>query len=159
MKWIVYIAIGLALAVNLGCKRELRNDSAALWITEMQASHTAADSLLAHRDVDAARDALIASWRRSPPSIIDAADARAIRQDVAYRLAELEIDARHPDAAMSWADRGLALGQDETVMTANLLMVRGRMFERAGQSQKAVADLHQALLINEKLLARTLENP
>jgi hypothetical protein len=157
---IVYIVILVIVSgATAGCKRHINADDVAPWLDQMKSTHAAADRLLAENDIGQARDVLTASWNAEAPAGIAVADVRAIRQDVAYRLAELGLAANHPDAAMMWADRGLALGQDDTVMTANLLMLRGRLFERLGQPQKAVADLHAALLINEKLLARTLENP
>jgi hypothetical protein len=157
---IVYIAfLVIVCVVTAGCKRHSDVDDVAPWLDRMKSTHATADRLLAENDIDQARDVLTASWNAEAPAGIAVADGRAIRQDVAYRLAELELAAEHTDAVMMWADRGLALGHDETVMTANLLMLRGRLFERLGQPTKAVADLHDALLINEKLLARTLENP
>jgi hypothetical protein len=48
-------------------------------------------------------------------------ERRAVLADVCFRLSVLAADSRE---ALSWADRGLALGRADDVFTTNLLAAR-----------------------------------
>lgn len=85
------------------------------------------------------------------------AAGRMALQDVYYRLGGLALQAGTAAQALEYCDQGLAVGSSDDLFTANLLVVRGRAHELLGHRTAAAEDLHQALLINEKLLDRTLE--
>ena len=84
-----------------------------------------------------------------------ASDGRAIRQDAFYQLARWSLVDEDADGALAFADAGLALGGDD-IFRANLWVVRGQAHEALGQSTRAAADYHEALLINETLLDNVL---
>lgn len=107
----------------------------------------------------AARATLVTAWDTPPPTTIAADDARAVRQDLAYRLARIDMAEGRDRDALSWAQKGLALGRNASVETANLLIVSGHANQRIGNEQQAIVDLHEALVINDTLLTRALEAP
>jgi hypothetical protein len=147
MRWIL---IGLLSAVSCAKQSPLSTDS----FVELQTHHATADSLLAKHDISGARAELIAAWE-VPLAGTDEEDMRALRQDIAYRLATLEL-AEDPSKALDWCNNGLALGRDKSIMTANLLMVRGHISHKTGDRETSIADLHEALLINEQLLDKVM---
>ena len=85
------------------------------------------------------------------------ADAHLVRRDLLYRLAEIELGAGNTKAAADWATRGLSLGRPLDVFTTNLLIVRGRAFEHMNDPSAAARDYHEALVMTESLLDRSLE--
>lgn len=126
------------------------------WAEHVQASSQRADRAIAEGDLEAAREALDALVDPAPGSV-SPEDRRVVAQDACYRRARLELSANAPEAAVAWADRGLALGTYDDVFTANLLVARGQARERLGRATDAAADYHEALLVNESLLDRVLE--
>jgi predicted negative regulator of RcsB-dependent stress response len=126
------------------------------WVTEAESAHHIADERLGQGDVDGARNALRAATEREVPKTANAEDARVVRQDLYYRLAALELTQDRPDQALRWASIGLDLGEGTDVFTANLYIVRGKALERRGDASGASRDYHDALLITEALLDKSL---
>lgn len=129
------------------------------WLESIQASHRSADDRLLSRETAAARATLVTAWDTPPPTTIAAEDARVVRQDIAYRLARIDMAEGRNQDALTWARKGLALGRNASVETANLLIVSGHVNQRIGNEQQAIVDLHDALVINDTLLTRALEAP
>ncbi|HEX7599278.1 MAG TPA: hypothetical protein VF518_13765 [Polyangia bacterium] len=77
---------------------------------------------------------------------------RQVLQDIAFRLGLVMLDEKKPGEALEACTRGLALGEKDDLFTANLLILRGHIWQEMGKSLSAAEDFHQALVINEKLL-------
>ena len=86
----------------------------------------------------------------------DSVSAQWLRQDLLFRLGQLHLDDGHLVPALSAADMGLSLGRTTTVATANLLVLKGKVLEARGHSQRASDAYHEALLINEALFSTAL---
>jgi hypothetical protein len=82
---------------------------------------------------------------------------RQAMQDIAFRLARLSLSQKDLSGALAFCEAGLSLGKGDDLFTANLFVMRGIIRQELGQSAAAVEDLHQAILINEKLLKQALE--
>ncbi len=148
----------VALVAAVGCARqEPSAPSAAEWIGQAREAHAAADRAVAREDWSAARDALRRAWQREVPAAVGADDRRVVRQDLAYRLAEVELSAGAAEDALRWAEDGLREGRAEDVFTGNLLVARGRAREALGDDRRAAQDYFEALEINEALLRRTFD--
>src|SRR5262249_20316379 len=127
-------------------------------IAEATRRHALADQRLEVADPRGARDALRGIVDAPAPAGIPAEDRRGVLQDTFFRLAELDLDARDARGALANAERGLALGRANDLFAANLLVVRGAAHEALGDGPAAVEDYHQALVINDRLLAETLKD-
>ena len=153
------LAATLSLAALLalgGCSRAQHAGDSA-WVAEAVRRHALADQRLEAGDGPAARDALAGIVNARIPDDVPAADRRGVLQDTYFRLARIDLDARDPRAALADADGGLALGVAPDLFVANLLVVRGAAHEALGQGPAAAEDYHQALVINDRLLAETLD--
>jgi hypothetical protein len=128
---------------------------ATTWLDQVRGAHARADAALARGDLDGGRAALRELIDAAVPSRITLEDRRLVLQDALYRLAEIELGEMHPQAALAWADRGLALGGRD-VFYANLLVARGHAREDLGEDTWAAADYHDALVINDELLQKAL---
>lgn len=130
---------------------------AAAWIAAQAQANAAADEALERDDLKRAKAALQAALTPAPDGVA-AADARALKADMLYRLATLALQDYEPAEAKRLADEGLALGDDADVFTANLLVVRGRANQSLGDARAAGDDYHRALIINEALLEEHFQN-
>lgn len=81
---------------------------------------------------------------------------RQMLQDIALRLGQVLLDERKAGEALEACARGLALGVGDELFTANLLILRGNIYEELGKPLSATEDFHRALVINEKLLHQVL---
>ncbi len=100
---------------------------------------------------------LDATTSQVPPRMASE-DRRVILQDLFWRLAQVELQAGQPQAALQWAHQGLKLRQKEDLFTANLFVARGRAKEMLGRDRESAHDYFEALKINETLLQRTLNS-
>ena len=151
------IVAAAAAALAIGCSRtRVAGDSP--WVADAERRHALADERLQAGDPPGARVALreIVDGRASIPAGVPADDRRGVLQDTYFRLAELDLQAGDPRAALASADRGLALGRADDLFVANLLVVRGAAHEALGDGPTAAADYHEALVINDKLLAEAV---
>ena len=145
MRWLLLVALA-------GCSQA----RATGWLEQARAAHQQADSALLRGDLDAGRAALREFVDAPAPGRIALEDRRVLLQDALYRLADLELRDRHPQAALAWADRGLALGGRD-LFYANLLVARGHAREDLGEEVWAATDYHDALVINDELLQQVLK--
>ena len=148
---------GLVLAglLALGCsQRPFHGDGP--WFEDAASRHALADQQLARGDVPAARDTLLSIVSAHAPAHISDDDRRVVLQDTYFRLAKLDLDGGDPRGALANTDHGLGLGRPDDLFVANLLVVRGAAHEALGEGPAAVEDYHQALVINDRLLAQTL---
>lgn len=129
---------------------------AASFIDRAQKAHKDADGLVESGDLDGARRVLEIAAEATPPEKIGKNDGRIVRQDLYYRLTEVELAASHPDRAAAWASAGLALGQATDVFTANLHIGKARALERMSDAKGASREYHDALLVTEALLDQSL---
>src|SRR5262249_48034530 len=125
------------------------------WLERAQQAHGRADAALARGALAAGRSALGELCAAPPPRGIALEDQRVVLQDAFFRLAEIELADLKPQAALAWADRGLALGGRD-LFTANLLVARGHAREDLGEEVWATTDYRDALVINDELLQKTL---
>jgi tetratricopeptide (TPR) repeat protein len=141
----------LALLV-VGCSRAPQD-----WPAIAAERNAAADRLIDQGDVAGARAELEAILATAPGA--GAGARRVLLQDARFRLARLALDAHDPALAARHADAGLALGGEEDLFLANLLVVRGAAHEALGEAEAALAIYQRALRINESLLQHTLDHP
>lgn len=153
MKRATLIAVTLVALGLAGCAA--RSDPED-WVTRTEGAHQTADERLGQGDVDGARSALRSATETAVPKGTNAEDARVVKQDLYYRLAALELAQNRTDEAIRWATTGLDLGRGSDVFTANLHIARGKALERRGDASGASRDYHDALLITEALLDKTL---
>ena len=132
------------------------SEDAAIYMAEARSVHQRAERALASDDHAGATDEWRAFLDVPVPQSVNGDDARVVRQDVSYRLANLALDRGDTDAAIRWAEQGLNEGLAEDVFTANLYVVRGAARQAAGRDIDAASDYHEALLINDALLQRLL---
>jgi hypothetical protein len=146
------VLVGL---LALGCSRYPAHGDSP-WLDDASSRHARADEQLASGDVPAARDTLRSIVHGRAPADISDDDRRVVLQDTYFRLAKLDLDGGDPRGALANADHGLGVGRADDLFVANLLVVRGAAHEALGESPAAVEDYHQALVINDRLLAQTL---
>ena len=146
----------LLVLVLAACGGHAEGGEARAWLTRVEAAHHAATTLLLSGDADAAQRALVAAVDLTPPGRVSARDARVLRQDLLYRLTELDLLRNRPHEAEIWADRGLALGEASDIFTANLLIARGRARQVQDHATAASRDYHAALIVSEALLEASL---
>jgi hypothetical protein len=150
--------VSLAGLLSLGCSRAEVND-ASPWVAEAERRHALADQRLEAGDPTGAGDALRGIVDARVPGDLPTDDRRGVLQDTYFRLARIALDARDPRAALAAANRGLGLGRASDLFVANLLIVRGAAHEALGAGAAAVEDYHEALVINDRLLAEALHEP
>jgi hypothetical protein len=143
-----------ALFVLASCSSK---EDAGDFFSRAESANREADRRLSSGDPASARAILRDATDAKVPSGARAGDARAVRQDLLYRLASLELGAGHAREAVASATEGLDLGRSKDVFTSNLLIVRGRALEQLGDPRGASRDYHDALLVTEALLDRSLE--
>jgi hypothetical protein len=151
-RWAILLSL-LASSLLASCSG---TGDAASFIERAQQAHQGADRLLEAGNLDGARRLLRGAVEATPPDGIQANDGRIVRQDLYYRLTEVELAASHPDRAAAWASAGLALGQATDVFTANLHIGKARALERMSDASGASREYHDALLVTEALLDRSL---
>jgi hypothetical protein len=144
-------AICVALAL-VACSAKTDDDQ---WLGRAEAANEQADRLVAEGRAFEARDVLRDA--EAELRLSGSADAHMVRRDLLYRLGHIELATGNAKAAADWATRGLALGRPNDAFTTNLLIVRGRAFEQMNDPVGASRDYHDALVITEVLLDRTLE--
>jgi hypothetical protein len=147
-------ALVLAFA-SLGCSRAGVHDEGP-WLADAARRHALADERLQAGNTPGAKQALLDIVNGAVPAGVAADDRRGVLQDTYFRLAELDLQARDARSALAAADRGLALGRADDLFVANLLVVRGAAHEALDEGPAAAADYHDALVINERLLAAAL---
>ena len=157
MKRVTAMVLLAGVCLAVWCGACAYGASPAPFVSRALSAHQEADAQLARGDLDAARANLVALVETQAPAGMAPADVRVIRQDALYRLVELEIQAEQAQAAVAYADQGLALGGDD-LFVANLHVGRGRALEQLGRDADAAAAYHRALGINERLLDEALES-
>jgi hypothetical protein len=145
-------------ALALGCSGT-RVGGENPWAADAMRGHAVADERLQAGNASGAREALLAIVNGAVPPGVPADDRRGVLQDTYFRLAELDLRAGDAPAALASADRGLALGRADDLFVANLLVVRGAAHEALRDGPAAAADYHEALVINDRLLAEALHDP
>lgn len=140
-------AVALVCLLGSGC-----DDGARSWIADVRADSEAAEA----GDRGEAIEALERLLAREVPDGVAQEDARVVRQDAHERLAQLLLEAGDLERARRVVERGLLLGERDDVFTANLLTLRGRIFEAQGRDHEAAREYHRALRIHEALLDRAL---
>jgi hypothetical protein len=154
----------LACVVVLGACAKTADEPAALtpdtaaaeWLAKARQAHDLADAALREKHPDDARAALLAALDPEPPQQLRAEDARVVRQDLCFHVAQVELADADPSAALGFAGRGLGYGKLDDVFTANLLVVRGRALQALSRPAEAASSYQAALQINERLLRAAL---
>ena len=157
----------LALAALAACGSERNDDEppaispvaleydAQGWLMLISRAHVDADDASAGQRPDQAHAALRTALERAVPAQISAEHVRWVQQDLWYRLAMIDLE-REPTRALLEADRGLALGRNDDLFSANLLAARGRALQALGRDTEAASSYHAALKIDERLLRAAL---
>jgi hypothetical protein len=135
-----------------------RLDGSSRWIRQAHDANLEADRAIRRGDGQSARMALVASLDQPVPGTVSPEDVRIVKQDMYFRLSLVEMEDHRPEEALKWAQRGLELGQEQDLFTANLYVAMGRAQEALGREAQAAEVYHLALKINETLLNQTLEN-
>lgn len=148
-RWARLALLAAALVFVPGCGRDAAANG---WVAEALSAHRKADLKLERGDLEGARALLLASAEHAAPSRTNPVDARILRQDLYYRVAEIDLRQDHPAQAAKWASRGIELGRGRDVFTANLLIARGHALEKTNDLGGASRDYHEALLLTESLL-------
>lgn len=129
------------------------------WVSRVEEAHRAADAAAARGDFDGARAALSAVSEQGLPMGVAAADRRRVQQDLFFRRAAFALQSGDAEGAQRLATEGLALGAGDDSFSVNLWVVRGRARERLALTEQSAEDYHRALLANEALLSRALDEP
>jgi hypothetical protein len=120
--------------------------------------HAEIDRLIDSGELARARAALEAALSRPAEPRFTAEQIRLIRQDLFYRLAEVDLELSLPELALVAADSGLSLGRGEDVFTVNLLITEGRALESLHRDKDAAATYADAIAIDDALLEKALEH-
>jgi tetratricopeptide (TPR) repeat protein len=151
------LCVVLVVAIATACgSSELPAEPPALdaetWLEEIERAHVTANTGSAAQ-ASAALSAALAT--PVPPDVL-AVHRRVVHQDLLFRLAHAELDAGRSKDSLAAADRGLALGQQLDVFSANLHLVRGEALDALGRATEAASAYFEALEINRKLLHHVL---
>lgn len=126
------------------------------WVLQVRRANEDTDAALARQDTVAAQTALKSALALDVPAAILPIHARAVRQDLLFRLASVALQRDDGSAALDAADEGLTLGRGTDVFTANLLIARGRALEMSDRGKDAAKSYYEALQINQQLLRTVL---
>jgi predicted negative regulator of RcsB-dependent stress response len=148
----VVLAVGIAACGSSELPAEPPVLDAETWLEEIQRAHVVADSGSAAQ----ASAALSQALATPVPRDVLAVHRRVVHQDLLFRLARAELDAGRAAGALAATERGLALGQQPDVFTANLHLARGEALEVLGRATEAASAYFEALEINRKLLHHVL---
>lgn len=129
---------------------------AAAWVERVRAAHLRADGHVRAGDVERALVELQAAVETAAPDTVHPEHARVARQDLWFRIAQLELGRGRASVAIASTDTGLALGRARDLFTANLLIARGEALEAEGRRTEAAASYFEALQINARLLRTAL---
>lgn len=165
MSWKTAFAVLLLLALVCCGRAEKqvyappvdRSARAYSWLEERETDHAAIDEALANRDFNAAAKRIEGALAEPPPLDLPPNAVRVVRQDLYYRKAEILLMRSDPAQALAAVDKGLSLGKEDDLFTANLFIARGRAHEALEDKQQAARDFHEALKINEVLLSEALD--
>lgn len=80
-----------------------------------------------------------------------------VKQDLAARLAGLELEQGRPARALEAVKRGLAYSSEPSLPVANLHAMGARAHEARGDRAAAVESYHRALLVNQRLMEQSLD--
>ncbi len=128
--------------------------SKAAWIDRLRRVHQAADSAASPEQRRLAVAGLRGLLSEIPSS--NAEDLRWVKQDVHFRIAKLELQQGAAQAAVDAATDGLQLSKQPSVAVSNLFMVQAQALEQLERKDEAIEAYHQALLVNEVLMKRSL---
>ena len=153
MRWLV-----LAVCVASACgpsepAAEPPVRDAEAWLEAVERAHVTADTEPASQ----ASAALSMALATPVPRDVLAMHRRVVHQDLLFRLARAELDGGRPADALAATERGLALGQQPDVFTANLQLARGEALEALGRAAEAASAYFEALEINRKILHHVLD--
>jgi tetratricopeptide (TPR) repeat protein len=143
--------ITVALLLALFASACSRRDGSSRWISQAREANLEADRAIRRGDGESARMTLVASLDRPVPETVNPQDSRMVKQDMCFRLSLVEMEDKQPEKALEWARRGLALGRQQDLFTANLYVAMGSAHEALGQEARAAEAYHLALKINETL--------
>ena len=132
---------------------------AAGWVESVRSAHVAADAELRAGNLERAVAKLQAAALQPAPTQVHADHLRVVRQDLWFRVAQLELRAKRPELAFAYANQGLTFGRAHDLFTANLLIARGEALEATGHDTEAAASYYDALQINAALLRTALDTP
>ena len=122
----------------------------------LRSAHRAADQAVSAADKRRAIELL----RRGVEPIAPAGEGlRFAYQDAWARVAQLAIELDDLKVAEAAIAQGLSAGKAASVPVAALLELRGTVHERRGQKKAAVEAYHDALIVNQELMQRSLSAP
>ncbi len=127
------------------------------WLRSVEEAQRAADTAREAGDLQAARAHLRPVAEGEGVQDPHAEGVRAIRQDAYYQLARLALAQEDGEAALRYADTGIAFGGSD-LYEANLWIVRGQANEHLGNDDVAAQDYHHALVLNDALLGAMLDD-
>ncbi len=156
MKRVALIVMLSVACLIAGCDQDA---SARQWVGQVLETDAAVERALRAGDRSAAVVALTSLVSAEPPASVGEDEARAVRQDAYFRLAEIALVDEAPDRALALVEVALGLGDQRDVFSANLYIVRGKAHEARDELVEAAGDYHEALLITDAQLDRALREP
>lgn len=151
------LALALFLGAGFGATgcapaRDAGVPSANEWLSATHAAHARADAALAAGEPGPARTLLTRALEQPVPAEVRPEDRRLVHQDLLFRLSEVALADRAPADALLCSERGLALGRQNDLFSANLLVARGHALAALGRDVEAAISYRDALAIDEQLL-------
>jgi tetratricopeptide (TPR) repeat protein len=125
------------------------------WIQQLKRAHAEADAVKSDGQRREALHSLEQALSRLPAG--ERPGDVWLRQDLLSRLADLELQLGDADKALRRANEGLGYSEATSVPASNLLMTKGRALERLERKAEAVKAYHQALVMNQELMERSLK--
>jgi len=144
----------LSCSLALACAR--RSEQKA-YARELTRAHALADRATTESERRTAARTLEHAFDREPEG--PAETSTPLRQDLADRIARLYLHTEEPQLALTWARRGLAITEAESVLRATLQITEADALEALGDRDAARASLMSALETNQALLNVELEHP
>jgi len=126
---------------------------AAPWLDSLRAAHSQTDAAVTREERKAALRSLEQVLGDIPPV---GAGAVWAKQDVASRVARLHLALGDPNQALGAARSGLEVSSAPSVAVADLLWLEGQALESLNRKSEAIEAYHQALVVNETLMKRSL---
>jgi hypothetical protein len=151
--WMAAVALAL---VSCGAQQSGRLPEGVQSVDTLRGLHAEVDRLIDSGDLERARAVLEAAIDR--PAGTHREQSRVIRQDLFYRLAEVNLELSAPERALAAAGSGLSLGRGADVFTANLLITQARALESLHRDREAAATFADAIGIDEALLKEALDH-
>lgn len=131
-----------------------RPSATARWAKSVDGLRKSADRHVSVGDLKLAEADLRRIFSLAPPQ--DAPRAYQLLQDAHFALGSVLLLKGQVDEALAEADKGLSLGDDQSIFGANLHALKGLCKEQKGQPIDALEDYGRALDVHKALFDKAL---